>query len=80
MTEDHPGACPNAPSGIFHFAAIPVTAHIDQNIVGLRLTVETSCPPLERSAACRPVSRAIAALELMMMLTRPFEAARHDNF
>jgi hypothetical protein len=24
-----------------HFAAIPVTAHIDQNVVGLRLTIET---------------------------------------
>ena len=41
MAKDHPGACPHAPTVILHFAAIPVTAHIDQNVVGLRLTVET---------------------------------------
>ncbi len=41
MGEDHPGAYPHASAIILHFAAIPVTAHIDQNVVGLRLTVET---------------------------------------
>ena len=41
MAEDHPGAYPHASAVILHFAAIPVTAHIDQNVVGLRLTVET---------------------------------------
>src|ERR1700746_2225926 len=41
MAKDHSGACPHASSVILHFAAIPVTAHIDQNVVGLRLTVET---------------------------------------
>src|SRR5271169_481428 len=41
MAEDHPGARPHASAVILHFAAIPVTAHIDQNVVGLRLTVET---------------------------------------
>jgi hypothetical protein len=41
VAEDHPGACPHASAIILHFAAIPVTAHIDQNVVGLRLTIET---------------------------------------
>src|SRR5580658_8855407 len=41
VAEDHPGACPYAPAIILHVAAIPVTAHIDQNVVGLRLPVET---------------------------------------
>jgi hypothetical protein len=42
VAEDHPGSCPHASAVILHFGAIPVTAHIDQNVVGLRLTVETS--------------------------------------
>jgi hypothetical protein len=41
VPEDHPGAYPHALAVILHFAAIPVTTHIDKNVVGLRLTVET---------------------------------------
>jgi hypothetical protein len=41
MAEDHPRARPHASAVILHLAAIPVTAHIDQNVVGLRLAVET---------------------------------------
>ena len=41
VAEDHPRACPHASAVILHFCAIPVMAHIDQNVVGLRLTVET---------------------------------------
>jgi hypothetical protein len=41
VAEYHPGACSHAQAPILHFAAIPVTAHIDQNIVGLGLAVET---------------------------------------
>jgi len=41
MAEDHPGARPDVSAVILNFAAIPVTAHVDQNVVGLRLTVET---------------------------------------
>jgi hypothetical protein len=35
VTENHPGACPHVLAGVLHSAAIPVTAHIDQNVVGL---------------------------------------------
>jgi hypothetical protein len=34
VAENHPGACPDASAVILHFAAIPVTAYIDQNVVG----------------------------------------------
>jgi hypothetical protein len=38
--EDHPGAYPHASTVVLHFGAIPVMAHIDQNVIRLRLTVE----------------------------------------
>lgn len=41
MAENHPRARSHALTVILHFAAIPVTAYIDQNVVGLRLAVET---------------------------------------
>ncbi len=41
MAEDRPRACPHAVAVILHFRATPVMAHIDQNIVGLRLAVKT---------------------------------------
>ena len=34
VAEDHSGARPHASAVILHLAAIPVTAHIDQNVVG----------------------------------------------
>src|SRR5271154_2078807 len=41
MAEDHTWAHTHTVAVVLHSAAIPVTAHIDQNVVGLRLTVET---------------------------------------
>jgi hypothetical protein len=41
VAEDHSGACLHPSAAIPHFAALPVTVYIDQNVVGLQLTVET---------------------------------------
>src|ERR1700692_3082342 len=40
MAEDHPGTCSHASAVILDGSGVPMTAHIDQNVVGLRLTVE----------------------------------------
>ena len=73
MAEDHPGACPHASAVILHFAAIPVTAHIDQNVVGLRLTVETRARRPKRRV---PSGLAAIAEELDDVIGR---SRQHDN-
>jgi hypothetical protein len=49
MAQDHTGAHTHASPVILYFPPIPVTTNIDQNVVGLRLTVQAS--------ACRPKRR-----------------------
>jgi hypothetical protein len=73
VAEDHPGACPHASAVILHFATIPVTAHIDQNVVGLRLTVETRA---RRSKRRVPSGLTAIAEELDDVIGR---SRQHDN-
>ena len=73
MAEDHTGAHTHASAVIFHFAAIPVTAHINQNVVGLRLTVETRARCPERRV---PPGRTAIAEELYDVISR---SRQHDN-
>src|ERR1700752_569946 len=73
MAQDHPGTCPNASAVIFHFGAIPVKAHIDQNAVGLRLTIETRA---RRSKRCVPPGRTAITEELDDVIGG---SRQHDN-
>ena len=73
MAENHPGAYPHASAIILHFAAIPVTAHIDQNVVGLRLTVETRARRPKRRV---PPSLTAIVEELDDVIGR---SRQHDN-
>src|SRR5580658_2968289 len=73
VAQDHPGACPYTPAIILHAAAIPVTAHIDQNVVGLRLPVETRARRPKRRV---PPSLTAIAEELDDVIGR---ARQHDN-
>ena len=63
----------HASSVILHSGAIPVTAHIDQNVVGLRLTVEASA---HRSKGRVPLGLAATAEELDDVIGR---SRQHDN-
>jgi hypothetical protein len=73
VAEDHPGASSHASAVILHFAAIPVTAHINQNVVGLRLTVETRA---RRSKRRVPPGLTAIAGELDDVIDR---SRQHDN-
>jgi len=70
MAENHPRARTHALAVILHFSAIPVTAHIDQNVVGLRLTVETRARRPKRRV---PPSLAAVAEELHDIIGRSRE-------
>jgi hypothetical protein len=73
VAADHPGAFPHASAVILHFAAIPVTAHINQNVVGLRLTVETRA---RRSKRRVPPGLTAIARELDDVIG---SSRKHDN-
>jgi hypothetical protein len=73
VAEDHPGACPHTPAAILHFVAIPVTTHIDQNAVRLRLSVETRARRPKRRV---PSGLTAIAKELDDVIGR---SRQHDN-
>jgi len=73
VAEDHSGAYPHAAAVILHFAAIPVTAHVDQDVVGLRLTVEAGA---RRPKRRMPPGLTAIAEELNDVIGR---SRQHDN-